>query len=51
MAELFVILYHKVLPKWGFEVYYKTFDLEMKILKEFYNVVTFLLRQRKQKTN
>ncbi len=40
MAEAFVILYHKVLPKWGFDVYYKTFDLEMKILKEFYNVVT-----------
>ena len=40
MAEIFIIYYHKILPKWGFDVFYKTFDLEMKILKSFYNVVT-----------
>ena len=40
MAEVFVIYYHKILPRFGFDVFYKTFDLEMKILKSFYNVVS-----------
>jgi peptidoglycan/xylan/chitin deacetylase (PgdA/CDA1 family) len=39
MAEVFVIFYHKILPKWGFDVYYKTFETEIKILKTFYKVV------------
>ncbi|WP_297889842.1 polysaccharide deacetylase family protein [Sulfurihydrogenibium sp.] len=39
MAEVFVILYHKILPKWGFDVYYKTFEAQVKILKTFYKVV------------
>ncbi|WP_028950742.1 polysaccharide deacetylase family protein [Sulfurihydrogenibium subterraneum] len=40
MAELFVIYYHKILPRWGFDVYYKTFEREVKILKSFYNIIT-----------
>lgn len=40
MAEIFVIFYHKVLPKWGFDIYYKTFEREIKILKTLYNVVS-----------
>ena len=40
MAEIFVIFYHKILPRWGFDVFYKTFDLEMRILKSFYNIVS-----------
>ncbi len=40
MAEIFVIYYHKILPKWGFDVFYKTFDLEIRILKSLYKIVT-----------
>ncbi len=38
--NIFIIFYHKILPKWGFDVAYKTFDFEMKILKKFFNVIT-----------
>ncbi len=38
--NIFVIFYHKILPKWGFDVAYKTFDYEMRIIKKFFNVLT-----------
>ncbi len=38
--NIFVLLYHKILPKWGFDVAASTFDLELKILKQFFNVIT-----------
>ncbi len=38
--NIFVLLYHKILPKWGFDVAVSTFDWEMKIVKQFFNVIT-----------
>ncbi len=38
--KIFVIFYHKILPTFGFDVYYKTFDIELKLLKKLYNVIT-----------
>ncbi len=38
--KIFVIYYHKILPKFGFDVYYKTFDLELKIIKKLFNVIS-----------
>ncbi len=40
MSKIFVIYYHKVLPGFGFDVYYKTFDLELRIIKKLFNVIT-----------
>ncbi len=38
--NVFVIFYHKILPKWGFDVAYKTFDFEMKIIKKYFKTIT-----------
>ncbi len=38
--NIFILLYHKILPNWGFDVAVSTFDWEMKIIKEFFNVIT-----------
>ncbi len=38
--NIFVIFYHKILPKWGFDVAYKTFDFEMKIIKKYFKTIT-----------
>ncbi len=38
--NIFILLYHKILPKWGFDVAVSTFDWEMKLIKQFFNVIT-----------
>ncbi len=38
--NIFILLYHKILPKWGFDVAASTFDWEMRIIKQFFNVIT-----------
>jgi peptidoglycan/xylan/chitin deacetylase (PgdA/CDA1 family) len=38
--NIFIIFYHKILPKWGFDVAYKTFDFEMKIIKKYFKTIT-----------
>lgn len=38
--KIFVIYYHKILPKWGFDVYYKTFDYELRIIKKLFKVIS-----------
>ncbi len=38
--SVFIIYYHQIVPKWGFDVAYKTFEREVKILKKFFNVIT-----------
>ncbi len=38
--NIFILLYHKILPKWGFDVAASTFDWEMKIIKQFFDVIT-----------
>ncbi len=38
--NIFVIFYHKILPKWGFDVAYKTFDFEMRIIKKYFKTIT-----------
>lgn len=40
MAKVFVIYYHHILKNWGFDVYYKTFEREIKILKNNYKIIT-----------
>lgn len=40
MAKVFVIYYHHILKNWGFDVYYKTFEREVKILKNNYKIIT-----------
>ena len=39
MKNLFILYYHKILPKRGFEPSYKIFDFELRYLKQFYDVV------------
>ncbi|NPA53522.1 MAG: polysaccharide deacetylase family protein [Aquificae bacterium] len=38
--NIFILLYHKILPRWGFDVAVSTFDWEMKLIKQFFNVIT-----------
>ncbi len=38
--NIFVLLYHKILPKWGFDVAASTFDWELKVLKTFFDVIS-----------
>ncbi len=38
--NIFILLYHKILPKWGFDVAVSTFDWEMRILKKYFNIIT-----------
>jgi len=39
-SKIFVIYYHKILPRFGFDVYYKTFDIELRIIKKLFNVIS-----------
>lgn len=40
MAKIFVIYYHHILKNWGFDVYYRTFDREISVLKTKYKIIT-----------
>jgi len=45
MNKIFVVFYHKIIPEkigsdWGFNVAMKTFDKELKVLKESFNIIT-----------
>ncbi|MEZ0324098.1 MAG: polysaccharide deacetylase family protein [Hydrogenothermaceae bacterium] len=40
MADIFVIYYHQILKSWGFDVYYRTFDFEIRYLKSRYRIIT-----------
>lgn len=38
--NIFILYYHNICPKSGFDISYKTFNNELKILKSYFNVVT-----------
>ncbi|SNZ10396.1 Polysaccharide deacetylase [Persephonella hydrogeniphila] len=38
--NIFVIFYHKIIPRWGHSKAVSTFYFEMKILKKYFNVIT-----------
>lgn len=38
--NLFIIFYHKIIPRWGHSKAVSTFEIEMKIIKKFFNVIT-----------
>lgn len=40
MAKVFVIYYHQILKNWGSDVYFKTFDREICLLKGRYRIIT-----------
>jgi len=51
--KIFVIFYHKILPKFGFDVYYKTFELEIKTIKRLFKVISleeayWYIKEKKQ---
>jgi hypothetical protein len=37
---MLVLLYHKVIKNPGFDLWWKTFDLQIKILKSIYKIVS-----------
>jgi len=40
MPNIFVIFYHKIIPKWGHSKAVSTFDIEMKIIKKYFDCIT-----------